>query len=315
MDWLSNHKAEIICHKKVVRIPLLDDKVLRVLGEKPDEKIRQLKSTKAKDKKQREIVVVRDFPKVFPDDLSGLPHIREIKFRIELIPRVVPVAKSPSRLAPSEWKSCRNSPRNSKTKVLFDQAHHLGEHRYLKIVVCDLEIASFFKMIEGENGLKDNDGAVMVLVCVVIDFAQNTGIQNGGNQNGLVVIPGIANQNGTGNIVAARAEARPRRRDATYLQTQLLIAQKEEAGIQLQAEEFNFMAAACDLDEIVEVNANCILMANLQHASTSGTQLDKAPVYDTDGSAESCLRFYCKMDSPKASLIRRYLPDALMTTS
>nr|GFD40910.1 Gag-Pol polyprotein [Tanacetum cinerariifolium] len=28
--------------------------------------------------------------------------------------------------------------------------------------------------------------------------------------------------------------ARPRRRDATYLQTQLLIAQKEEAGIQLQ---------------------------------------------------------------------------------
>nr|GFD19700.1 hypothetical protein [Tanacetum cinerariifolium] len=34
------------------------------------------------------------------------------------------------------------------------------------------------------------------------------------------------------------------------------------------------------------VNANCILMANLQHASTSGTPLDKAPVYDTDSSAE-----------------------------
>ncbi|GJU18529.1 putative ribonuclease H-like domain-containing protein [Tanacetum coccineum] len=32
-----------------------------------------------------EIVVVRDFPKVLPDDLSGLPLIREIKFRIELI--------------------------------------------------------------------------------------------------------------------------------------------------------------------------------------------------------------------------------------
>nr|GFB82569.1 hypothetical protein [Tanacetum cinerariifolium] len=39
-----------------------------------------------------------------------------------------------------------------------------------------------------------------------------------------------------------------------------------------------------DLDEIEEVNANCIVMANLQHASTSDTQLDKAPVYDTDGS-------------------------------
>nr|GEV74949.1 hypothetical protein [Tanacetum cinerariifolium] len=41
-----------------------------------------------------------------------------------------------------------------------------------------------------------------------------------------------------------------------------------------------------DLDEIDKVNANCILMANLQKASTSGTQHDKAPVYDTDGSAE-----------------------------
>nr|GEX40984.1 hypothetical protein [Tanacetum cinerariifolium] len=46
------------------------------------------------------------------------------------------------------------------------------------------------------------------------------------------------------------------------------------------------MAAAGDLDEIEEVNGNCILMANLQQASTSGTQLDKDLVYDTDGSAE-----------------------------
>nr|GEY49052.1 hypothetical protein [Tanacetum cinerariifolium] len=137
------------------------------------------------------------------------------------------------------------------------------------------------------------------------------GVQNGGNQNGLVVVPGIANQNGTGNIVAARAEgtgngnqvrcynfiglghiaknciARPRKRDAAYLQTQLLIAQKEEAGIQLQAEEFDFMAVVGDLDEIEEVNANCILMENLQHASTSGTQLDKAPIYDIDSSTEN----------------------------
>nr|GFC14895.1 hypothetical protein [Tanacetum cinerariifolium] len=36
-----------------------------------------------------------------------------------------------------------------------------------------------------------------------------------------------------------------------------------------------------DLDEIEEVNPNCILMANLQQASTSGTQHDRAPIYDT----------------------------------
>nr|GFC17581.1 hypothetical protein [Tanacetum cinerariifolium] len=77
---------------------------------------------------------------------------------------------------------------------------------------------------------------------------QNAGVQSGGNQNGLVVVPRIANQNGTGNVIAARAEG--------------------------------------DLDEIEEVNANCILMENLQQASTSGTQHDKAPVYDTYGSAK-----------------------------
>nr|GEW05206.1 uncharacterized mitochondrial protein AtMg00810-like [Tanacetum cinerariifolium] len=121
------------------------------------------------------------------------------------------------------------------------------------------------------------------------------------------------NLNGNGNLVAARAEGnatghignqircynyrglghfarnctvKPRRRDATYLQTQFLIAQKEKEGIQLQAEEFDLMAVAADLDEIEEVNANCILMANMQQASTSGTQTKKALVYGSDRSAE-----------------------------
>nr|GEU37070.1 retrovirus-related Pol polyprotein from transposon TNT 1-94 [Tanacetum cinerariifolium] len=66
-------------------------------------------------------------------------------------------------------------------------------------------------------------------------FRQYAGQNNVGNQNGLIVVPRNANQNpnGNGNLVAARAEA--------------------------------------DLDEIEEVNANCILMANLQQASTSDT--------------------------------------------
>ncbi|GKD15112.1 putative reverse transcriptase domain-containing protein, partial [Tanacetum coccineum] len=102
MDWLSDHKAEIICHEKVVRIQLLDGKVLRVLREKLEEKIRQLMSAMAKEKKQEEIVVMRDFPEVFLDDLSRLPPIQEIEFQIELIPKATPVAKSPYRLAPSE---------------------------------------------------------------------------------------------------------------------------------------------------------------------------------------------------------------------
>ncbi|GJU81754.1 putative reverse transcriptase domain-containing protein [Tanacetum coccineum] len=65
----------------IVRIPLPDGKVLRVVGERPEEKARLLMSAKASDKKQEEIVMVRGFPKVFPDDLSGLPLIRNSKTR------------------------------------------------------------------------------------------------------------------------------------------------------------------------------------------------------------------------------------------
>nr|GEY34435.1 hypothetical protein [Tanacetum cinerariifolium] len=122
-------------------------------------------------------------------------------------------------------------------------------------------------------------------------FRQYAG-QNVGNLNGYNAVQNVENQVVQNPRVRTignhnwNCTVKPKIRDAAYLQIQLLIAQKEEAGIQLQAEEFDLMAAAADLDEIEEVNANCILMANLQQASTSGTQTDKAPVYDSDGSAE-----------------------------
>nr|GEZ18632.1 hypothetical protein [Tanacetum cinerariifolium] len=104
-----------------------------------------------------------------------------------------------------------------------------------------------------------------------IQGAQNAGVQSDGNQNGLVVVLGIANQSGTGNVVAARAEG---------------------IGIGNQARCYNCRGLGI-LDEIKEVNANCILMANLQQVSTSGTQHDRALVYDTDGSAEVHLNDNC----------------------
>ncbi|GKG01538.1 hypothetical protein Tco_0306243, partial [Tanacetum coccineum] len=98
----------------------------------------------------------------------------------------------------------------------------------------------------------------MALVLMAKNAVQNPGVHNVRNQNGLIVVLGIANHNlnRNGNVVPVRAEGnvignngnqircynfrglghlarnctvRPRRRDVAYLQTQLLIAQKEEA--------------------------------------------------------------------------------------
>ncbi|GJT37575.1 putative reverse transcriptase domain-containing protein [Tanacetum coccineum] len=128
MDWLSNYKDEIICHEKVVRIPLPDGKVLRVLGERPKEKAILLMSAKASDKKQEEIVMVKDFPKVCPDDLSRLPPLREIEFWIELIFGAIPIAKSPYCLAPSELEELPGQHKYSKDKRVFivDKFHASG---------------------------------------------------------------------------------------------------------------------------------------------------------------------------------------------
>nr|GFC69114.1 hypothetical protein [Tanacetum cinerariifolium] len=101
-------------------------------------------------------------------------------------------------------------------------------------------------------------------------FRQYAG-QNAGNLNGYNAVQNVRNQNqiGNGNLVAVRAEGNAAGHNGNqltcynYRGTQLLIAQKEEAGIQLQAEEYDLMAAAADLDKIEEVNAYCILMANL----------------------------------------------------
>nr|GFA52359.1 hypothetical protein [Tanacetum cinerariifolium] len=151
-----------------------------------------------------------------------------------------------------------------------------------------------FRQYAGQNvgNLNGYNNVQNVRNQVIQNVVQNPRIQNVRNKNGLIGVPGNANYNPNenGNLVAARTEGnatghnenqircyncrgmgyfarnctvRPRRRDAAYLQTQLLIAQKEEAGIQLQAEEFDLMAATTDLDEIEKVNVNCILMANL----------------------------------------------------
>ncbi|GJT39873.1 putative reverse transcriptase domain-containing protein [Tanacetum coccineum] len=87
MDCLSRHKAEIVFHEKVVRIPLPRGEMLRVIGEWPEEKITPFSR-----------------------------NTQEIKFRIDLIPGAMPVAKFPYRLAPFEMEEVSNQLRELQDK-------------------------------------------------------------------------------------------------------------------------------------------------------------------------------------------------------
>ncbi|GKF00290.1 putative reverse transcriptase domain-containing protein [Tanacetum coccineum] len=91
MDWLSNQKAVIVCHENIVRIPVEGGKVLCVQGERNVGKTKTLMSTKANELTLSDILIVRDFEDVFPDDLSGLPPQQQVEFRIDLIPGATPL--------------------------------------------------------------------------------------------------------------------------------------------------------------------------------------------------------------------------------
>ncbi|GJS93690.1 putative reverse transcriptase domain-containing protein [Tanacetum coccineum] len=108
MDWLSKLRAKIVCFEKIVQIPLSNGENLEVRGEHLEGNLKQLKSIKIDGQKLEDILVVRNFPGVFPEDLSGSPPPRELEFHIDLIPRDMPVAKSPYRLAPTEMQELSN---------------------------------------------------------------------------------------------------------------------------------------------------------------------------------------------------------------
>ncbi|KAI3825144.1 hypothetical protein L1987_06620 [Smallanthus sonchifolius] len=124
IDCLSNHHAEVICFEKCIRIPLPSGETLRVFGEKPCKGLKLMSCTTAqkylrkkyvaflahiiqkdaKEKSIQDIPIIRDFPEVFSEDLSSLPPVRQVEFRIDLVPGANPVARALYRLAPSEMQ-------------------------------------------------------------------------------------------------------------------------------------------------------------------------------------------------------------------
>nr|XP_043622659.1 keratin, type I cytoskeletal 9-like [Erigeron canadensis] len=87
---------------KIVRIPLPNGEILEVQGEVSDSFEGRVMSASAKEVSLIDVLVVRDYQDVFPDDLPGLPPSRQLDFRISLVPNAAPVAKSPYRLTTTE---------------------------------------------------------------------------------------------------------------------------------------------------------------------------------------------------------------------
>nr|GFB51935.1 putative reverse transcriptase domain-containing protein [Tanacetum cinerariifolium] len=52
--------------------------------------------------------IVSEFSDVFPDELSGIPPVREVEFNIERIPGSEPISKAPYRMAPIELKELKD---------------------------------------------------------------------------------------------------------------------------------------------------------------------------------------------------------------
>ncbi|GJR86411.1 retrovirus-related pol polyprotein from transposon TNT 1-94 [Tanacetum coccineum] len=65
IDWLSKRKFVIVCHEKVVRIPLEGDEILRVHGKRTQGVVKTLLNTKVDEPKVSDTSVVRDFVDMF----------------------------------------------------------------------------------------------------------------------------------------------------------------------------------------------------------------------------------------------------------
>nr|GEW71110.1 putative reverse transcriptase domain-containing protein [Tanacetum cinerariifolium] len=113
MDWLSKYHAKIICDEKVVHIPI-DGETLIIRGDRSKTRLNLISCIKTEkyisrgcqvfiaqimekqydEKGLEDIPVVREFLKVFPEELPGLPPVRQVEFQIELVPGAAPVARA-----------------------------------------------------------------------------------------------------------------------------------------------------------------------------------------------------------------------------
>ncbi|GKB43670.1 putative reverse transcriptase domain-containing protein [Tanacetum coccineum] len=147
MDRLAKYHVVIVCDEKLVCVPF-GDKILIFHGDGSnnghESRLNIISCTKtqkyllkgcpiflahvttkkaedkSKEKRPDDVPIVQDFLEVFPEDLPGIPPIRQVEFQIDLIPGAAPVARAPYRLAPS------------KMKELSDQLKELSDKGFIR---------------------------------------------------------------------------------------------------------------------------------------------------------------------------------------
>ncbi|GKD76398.1 hypothetical protein Tco_1339019 [Tanacetum coccineum] len=100
---------------------------------------------KSDEKRLENVLTVRDFPKLFPEDLPGLPSSRQVEFQIDLVPGDAPVARAPYRLTPTELHELSTQLQELSNKGKEEHAEHLKlilellkkEELYAKFSICD----------------------------------------------------------------------------------------------------------------------------------------------------------------------------------
>ncbi|XP_076927032.1 uncharacterized protein LOC143590431 [Bidens hawaiensis] len=126
MDWLINNQARIICHKNIIVIHTPKGEKIQIEGDKSFGYVSIISVIKAnkclrkvclasmacvikepKHKQIEDVPVAKEYIDVYPEELPGFSPDRELEFRIDLLPRTTPIAKSPYRLAPTKMQELK----------------------------------------------------------------------------------------------------------------------------------------------------------------------------------------------------------------
>ncbi|GJW81830.1 putative reverse transcriptase domain-containing protein [Tanacetum coccineum] len=102
IDWLAAHRATIDCHSRRVIFGDIHAPEFIYHGSLPGKSMKIISALKARTYYR---MAVKD---VFPEELPGIPPIRDVEFNIELIPGAEPISKAPYRMAPIELKELKD---------------------------------------------------------------------------------------------------------------------------------------------------------------------------------------------------------------